>query len=372
MEENASEEPLGSSSKESFRPRGTKVLLPHGGLPEVIPTYLQRLIEATGGAQGPIGLQFVAQPEIEQLHYEGHASDPLMEDEHLVAPGLVYKYKAKFDDAGNLIAPGRALWTITFACAAYCRFCTRGREVGVPSGYVNPETGIAHSQHLPMNQIEKSLAYIESEPGLNEIILSGGDPLTLNPKVLLHVLTRLGQLQQQGKLAVVRIGTRVPIHNPIALRETQFDAIKQLKKPRLMIHINHPAELTSEAISVIDRLQRDCGAIVMSQTVLLKGVNDHPLTLRRLFEKLAGLGVVPYYVYQNDPVYWAEHFTVPIDEAIALWQMVRPLLSGVAATARFVIDTPGGYGKIPMPEGGAFPDFHPESFIDFTGKEFDL
>lgn len=360
--------------QELIYPRGVEVMLPHGGLPEVIPLYLQKLIAETGGPTGPIGLQFVAQPEKERLHFGGIASDPLLEDlsEIPEAPGLVYKYRARLAASGRVEYPGRALWTITRNCAAYCRFCTRGREVGIPAGMEGARSGtLSHTPRLSDEQIETTLQFIAKEPGLNEIILSGGDPLTIRPDKLHYVLGQLRQLQNLGKLDIVRVGTRVPMQNPVAVKEAHYRAIAQLRKPYIMTHINHPTELTIGALTVLDRFRRECDANVLSQTVLLRGVNDNVETLMELFNKMAGEGIQPYYVYQNDPVYWAKHFTVPILEAIDIWGQLRPRLSGLAATARLVIDTPEGYGKIPLPEGRAWRVDY-TSFRDFKGMTFPL
>lgn len=364
------------SPNEGLRPRGTRVMLSHGGLPEIFPPYLADLIQKTGGLTGPIGLQFVSRPELERRFFKSGMKDPLIEDEHEVAPGLVYKYTSNIDKKkkrGEMAYWGRALWTITRHCAAYCRFCTRGREVGIPAGQETASTAaLAHTPHLLMDQINETLAFIEREKGINEIILSGGDPMTVHPTILTYVLSKLGQLQQKGRLAIVRIGTRVPVHNPVLLRDDHFKAISQLKNPRMMVHINHYLELTPQMLGVLERFRKECGAIVMSQTVLLKGVNDDVETLYLLFTKLTSEGVVPYYVYQNDPVYWASHFTVPIKRAIKMWQKLRPMLSGVAATARFVIDTPKGYGKVPIPEGAGWDVNWNRGYRDFQGNWFPL
>lgn len=364
--------PIIESLGNGLRPRGTRAMLPHGGLPEIFPPYLADLIARTGGPSGPIGRQFVARPELERRFYEKGMKDPLMEDEHEVAPGLVYKYQSNLKNRkGKFIYAGRALWTITRHCAAYCRFCTRGREVGIPAGQEGgSRAALSHTPHLLMDQIEKTLAFIENEPGINEIILSGGDPLTINPKILRYVLGRLADLQRIGKLKIVRIGTRVPVHNPLLLRDEHYEAAKQIRNLRLMAHINHPLELTDQTLAVLERFRAEAGAIVMSQSVLLKGVNDNVETLYELFTKLATEGVVPYYVFQNDPVYWADHFTVPIKRAIKLWQKLRPKLSGVAATARFVIDAPKGYGKVTVPEGGSWQVDYDEGYRDFKGRRF--
>lgn len=357
---------------EKLIPRGTEVMLPHGGLPEVIPPYLQKLILETGGPNGPIGLQFVARPDLESSQYDTSERDPLLEDLNEVAPGLVYKYRAGVDQEGHSYA-GRALFTITRNCASYCRYCTRGREVGIPANQESDLGGaLSHTSHLSKEQINESLEYIKNEPGLNEIILSGGDPLTVKPEVLGYVCYKLGELQRSGKLSIVRIGTRVPIHNPGQIKDVHIEALKFLRNPRFMIHANHPAELTPQALEVLQRLKREAGGTIMSQTVLLRGVNDNIDVLYGLFTKWAEEGFVPYYVFQNDAVSWAKHFTVPIEEAIQLWQKLRPRLSGVAATARFVIDVEHGYGKVAVPEAGAWNIVWSDGFTDFKGNKFHL
>ncbi len=364
------------SKQSPLRPRGTEVMLPHGGLPEIFPPYLADLIERTGGPDGPIGRQFVARPNLESRYFKVGMKDPLMEDYHEVAPGLVYKYRSNSKDKkkkGDFPYNGRALWTITRHCAAYCRFCTRGREVGIPPGKEGGSAAaLAHTPHLLMDQIEETLTFITNEPGLNEIILSGGDPMTVNPKILQYVLGKLGELQRLGKLRIIRIGTRVPVHNPLLFRDEHYEAAKQVRNLRLMVHINHPFELTPQTRGVLERFRREVGAVVMSQSVLLKGVNDSAETLYTLFSELASEGIIPYYVFQNDPVYWAKHFTVPIKRAIKIWQKLRPRLSGVAATARFVIDVPQGYGKVPLPEGAAWNIDYNKGYHDFKGKRFSL
>lgn len=348
-------------------------MLHHGGLPEVLNPYLIKLIEDTGGVDGPIGRQFVAKPEEENayLSQTDEASDPLLEEEHEVAPGLVYKYEGGEDTEGSYY--GRVLFTITRNCAAYCRYCTRGREVGIPKNMQGPHEGaLSHTPHLSKEQIDESLNFIRSHPEINEVILSGGDPMTVNPIVLDYVLTTLGDMQRNGELDFVRIGTRFPIHFPEGIKEHHYAAVEKLVNPRLMIHVNHASELTPEALSVLTRFRKQCDAVVMTQSVLLHGVNDNVDVLTELFNKAAKYGMIPYYVYQNDPVNWAKHFTVPPQEAYDLWQKLRPRLSGIAATARLVIDTPGGYGKIPLPEGDAWNVDINQGYKDFKGQKKDF
>lgn len=343
-------------------------MLEHGGLPEVLNPYLIELINNTGGPEGPVGLQFIARPELEQEDNNSQHLDSLNEDEHEVpqAPGVVYKYEAGEDEYGQY--PGRVLWTVTRNCAAYCRYCTRGREVGIPAYMDGPTSGaLAHTPHLSKEQIDQSLAYIAETSGIREVILSGGDPLTLKPEVMKYIFYHLGKLQREDKLDIVRVGTRVPIQNPRMLKDHHFEALSYLRYPRLMIHTNHAVELTSEAKNTLHQMQEASKGVVMTQSVLLKGVNDHPQTLRELFNLVAIEGWFPYYLYTCDLVGWANHFRNTFSEVIDIWGHVRPVLSGVAATARLVIDTPHGSGKVPLPEGNAWVIDYGQGFRDFKG-----
>lgn len=353
-------------------PRGTKVMLPHGGLPEVVSPYMLELIKKTGGENGPLGKQFIAQPEKEKRFCQKMSLDPLSEDKYEVAPGLVYKYRGKVDKTGKVIYYGRALWVITRFCTSYCRFCTRGREVGIPPN-VKKQTGVAIVQRpfLSDKEINQVFNYLKKRKELNEIILSGGDPLTCTQDYLTRIINGLTRLQKEGGLDIIRIGTRAPITNPLLVKEWHYKLLAKIKNPYLMVHINHPLELTPEALEVLANFRRKSLALILSQTVLLKGINDSVETLEELFLKMTKEGIRPYYLYQNDPVYWAKHFTVPIKRAIKIGQKLRPRLSGLAATARFVIDTPFGFGKIPVPEGNAW-EVDYSHFYDFKKKKHRL
>lgn len=317
------------------------------GLPEVVSPYLKKIINKTGGNQGPVGRQFIANVLKENCYSPKAVCDPLNEDKFLVAPGLVYKYC------------GRVLWTITFVCASYCRFCTRGREVG------NGKTFYSNKE------IDKTLKYLAGHPEIKEVILSGGDPLISPKKYLTKVINGLVELQRKGQIQIIRIGTRLPISNPVLIQPWHYRLVAKIKNPYLMVHINHPSELTQETITVLNNFRQKSGALVLSQTVFLKGVNDSVKTLTELFWKMTVEGIRPYYLFQNDPVYWAKHFTVPIKRAIKIWQQLRPQLSGLAATARFVIDTPYGFGKIPVPEGAAWKVDY-SAFFDFHHQKHQL
>jgi lysine 2,3-aminomutase len=344
--------------------------IPQESLPEVVSEYLRDLIKKTGGTNGPIGRQFIMQKSQHAWSSDAYDNDPLDEDEHEVAPGLVYKYRGKIAKNGTVTTYGRALFTVTRFCSSYCRFCTRGREVGLPATK-NKKTGSALFQKpfLSPDDLKKTFAYLAKHKEINEVIVSGGDSLVSPKEYLTTVVNELVALQKKGHIQIIRIGTRLPISNPRLLQQWHYDLIATIKNPYLMVHINHPKELTDESLAVIQKFRKECGATVMSQSVLLKGVNDNAQTFIDLFNKLAVNGIRPYYVFQCDPLPWAKKFIVPPHKAIELWKQIRPRLSGVAATARLVIDVPHGYGKIPLPEGDAWNvDF--TKYRDFKKKQF--
>jgi lysine 2,3-aminomutase len=339
--------------------RGNTVSHSGGSLPEVISPHLQKLIEQTGGVNGPIGKQFVAQPDKEKEKLHESDEDPLIESEHEVAPGMIYKY------------PGRVLWTISRFCASYCRFCTRGRLVGIPPNKSSTKgEALRQRPFLSENDLRKSFDFLKKHPEINEVILSGGDPLVVPRVYLERVINVLAKLQKKGQLKIVRIGTRAPVSNPSLIHDWHYQIIAKIKNPYLMVHFNHPVEVTSEAVKILDRFRKESNALILSQSVLLKGVNDNVKVLKELFTTLTVNGIRPYYIFQNDPTSWGTHFTVPINKAIKIWQQLRPQLSGIAATARFVIDVPHGYGKVIVPEGSWEVNF--DHYVDFSGKKHRL
>ncbi|KKR34010.1 MAG: Lysine 2,3-aminomutase [Candidatus Gottesmanbacteria bacterium GW2011_GWC2_39_8] len=300
------------------------------GLPNIASPHLQKLINETGGPSGPIGLQFIANKDLEDKELGFITNDPLIEEEHQVVPGLVYKYSGTKD--GKI--KGRALFTLTFKCASYCRFCTRGRIVGTDK------------PSLTTLEINNVIKYIKSHPEINEIILSGGDPLASPPPILRYALQELSKIKT---LDIVRIGSRLPVHNPYAVTDQTIESIKQIKDPYIMVHINHPAELTDKTIEVLDRFRHECMATVMSQSVFLAGVNDDFDTLYELFNKLAKIRVRPYYLFRCDPVPWAKHFTIPFEKEIEIVSKLKSVLSGTAATFKYIVDVPEGFGKLEVP-----------------------
>lgn len=363
-----------NSIMNNFSPRGLKVMLPHGGLPESISPYLLDLIDKTGGPKGPIGLQFIAQPEKEHpgasRGLNKKALDPLNEDLHEIAPGVIYKYRGKIKagPSGKVTQYGRILWTITRLCASYCRFCTRGREVGLPPMHKNSSTAtIANKFFLSDEEIQKVFSLLKSHPEINEVILSGGDPLTAPEPYLTKIIQGLAKLQKQGHIDLIRIGTRLPVHNPSAIQNWHYQLLAEIKNPYIMLHINHPAELTEQTKTALYDFRKISLATILSQTVFLKGVNDSEDTLHELFINLTKEGIRPYYLLNNDPVYWSRHFTVPIKRAAKIWGRLRPRLSGICDTAKFIIDVADGYGKIAVPEGNSW-DVDLTHYRDFKGK----
>jgi len=265
--------------------------------------------------------------------------DPLIEEKFTPVKGLIHKYA------------NRALVLLTMSCAAYCRFCTRQRTVS------EIEKG-----RLTDNDLEKIVDYLQKHPEIKEIILSGGDPLTV-PELLEKALAKFSSLPQ---IKVIRIGTRVPVSEPKLVTEGLLAAIREVKQPLyVMIHFEHPTEVTSETIEAVEKLRR-AGAILFSQSVFLKGVNDQVAVLEQLFTKLVEIGVKPYYLFRCDPVAGTQRFWVEPEREVEIATQLRRRLTGLA-NPTYVIDTPDGSGKIPVPLN--FWEFKLDSFKDFEGKK---
>ncbi len=266
--------------------------------------------------------------------------DPLCEDEHTVCRGLVHKY------------PNRVLVLLTMRCAAYCRFCTRRRMVSeVEQGMV--------TEH----DLDKMVVYIKKHSEIKELIFSGGDPLVV-PDLLKRALKKLGGLPQ---IKIIRVGTRLHFSNPALVDKKVLDALRTVKnKPLyLMVHFEHPSELTAATKRAVKLLQ-SVSTMLLSQTVSLHGVNDSVDTLYNLFSGLIEIGVKPYYLFRCDLVKGAEHFLVDFKKERKIVSELRRQLSGIAMPL-YVIDVPGGNGKIPVPL-----DFWPLAdgvkYRDFLGK----
>lgn len=256
---------------------------------------------------------------------EAGCSDPLMEEKHEYVRGLVHKY------------PNRALIKVSYLCAAHCRFCTRIRQIGDPAGTLNDADiqGIAN--------------YLRAHPEIDDVILSGGDPL-FTPGICLKLLQELDSIPS---VRVFRIGTRLPLQEPESLfRQAQQKVLEQVKQMAatrpfyILIHAEHPDELQPESVAAIQELRRT-GAVLLSQTVFLRGINDEEEVLFQLFQQLFHLGVQPYYLYRCDAVQGLERFRCDPDKEKAIAAALRKRLSGIACPL-FVEDIENGYGKMPV------------------------
>lgn len=261
----------------------------------------------------------------EYLHLPGEALDPLGEDAHSPVPGLVHRY------------PDRVLFLITGTCAVYCRYCTRSRLVGNPGG----------EYHFHTTQWEQALAYIAATPTIRDVLLSGGDPLILSDDRLAWLLTRLRQIPH---VELLRIGTKIPAVLPQRITGALTRLLRRFHPLWMSLHFIHPDELTPEARQACARLA-DAGIPLGSQTVLLAGINDHIDTMKRLVHGLLAMRVRPYYLYQCDPILGSGHFRTPVAQGIELVRGLRGHTTGYAVPT-YVIDAPGGGGKVPLqPEG---------------------
>ncbi len=255
----------------------------------------------------------------EAVEVPGDLRDPLGEELHSPAPELVQRY------------PDRVLLLATDRCAVYCRFCTRSRMVG--------DGGGARS----LAKLEAALRYIETNTAIREVIVSGGDPLVMSTARIRALLERLARIEH---ILTVRIGTRAPVTIPQRIDDELCDALRTHPALWVMTHFNHPKELAPAARVALARLA-DRGIPVMNQTVLLRGINDEAAILEALFRGLVRERVRPYYLLQADPVRGTGHLRTPLQRGIELMAALQGRLSGIALP-KFVVDTPGGRGKVPV------------------------
>ena len=245
--------------------------------------------------------------------------DSLSEDAHSPVPGLVHRY------------PDRVLMLVTTQCASYCRYCTRSRIVGEPS------------EQFSRAEFDMQIDYLKRTPQVRDVLLSGGDPLVLAPKLLAELLGRLREIEH---IEIIRIGSRVPVFMPMRVDEELCDLLQQFHPLWLNIHVNHPNEITQELAEACDRMSR-AGIPLGNQSVLLAGVNDCIHIQRQLVQDLVRIRVRPYYLYQCDLVEGSGHFRTPVAKGIEIIEGLRGHTSGYAIPT-FVVDAPGGGGKIPV------------------------
>ncbi len=256
--------------------------------------------------------------------FTGMMEDSLAEDRHSPVPGLVHRY------------PDRVLMLVTTQCASYCRYCTRARIVGDPT------------QTFSRTDFEAQIEYLKRTPQVRDVLLSGGDPLTLAPKILEELLSRLREIPH---IEIIRIGSRVPVFMPMRVTAELTDMLQKYHPLWMNIHVNHPNEISQELADACDRLSR-AGVPLGNQSVLLAGVNDCVHVQRDLVQKLVRMRVRPYYLYQCDLVEGAGHFRTPVAKGIEIIEGLRGHTSGFAVPT-YVVDAPGGGGKIPV-----MPNYH--------------
>lgn len=283
---------------------------------DVTPYYIS-LIDPND-PDDPIRRQII--PRAEELQaFTAMMEDSLAEDRHSPVPGLVHRY------------PDRVLMLVTTQCASYCRYCTRSRIVGDPGQTFNRQ------------EFEAQIDYIKNTPQVRDVLLSGGDPLVLAPKILEELL---GRLREIPHVEIIRIGSRVPVFMPQRITQELCDMLGRFHPLWMNIHVNHPNEISAELEAATDRLTR-AGIQLGNQAVLLAGVNDCVHIQRELVHKLVRIRVRPYYLYQCDLVEGAGHFRTPVAKGIEIIEGLRGHTSGYAVP-QFIVDAPGGGGKIPV------------------------
>ena len=285
-----------------------------------IPPYYFSLIDPDD-PQDPIRLQSVPSP-LELRNESGYElEDPLEEDQDAPVPGLTHRY------------PDRVLLVTTHVCTMYCRFCTRKRATMVRGGW----------DAVSRND-ERMIEYVRDHPEIRDVIVSGGDPLTLPAVKLRFFLESLAAIPH---VDVIRIGTRVPVTLPQKLYDQELiDLLASAEKVWIQTHFNHPREITPEAARVCKALLRG-GMPVNNHTVLMKGVNDTLETMRQLMRALLRIKVRPYYIFHCDPVIGAGHFRTSVWKGLEIMEGLRGHLSGLGIPT-YVVDSPHGGGKIPL------------------------
>ena len=268
--------------------------------------------------QDPVAKQYV--PQIEELKIlPNERIDPIGDEAHSPVKGIVHRY------------PDRALFKLANVCAVYCRYCFRREMVGPRADILKPEDRNA------------ALDYIRNTPSLWEVILTGGDPLVVSPRQLNEVMDALCGTEH---VQVIRIHTRVPIADPSRITAELCAALKREKAIYIAVHINHAQEITPKVEAAL-RMLHDAGCVLLSQSVLLKGVNDDANTLEDLFRQLTALRVKPYYLHHPDLAPGTGHFRLSLKRGQAIMKELLGRLSGIARP-HYMLDIPGGHGKVPV------------------------
>jgi lysine 2,3-aminomutase len=281
--------------------------------PMRVNAYFLELMQRAGE---PLIRQVVPDPV--ELEDTVGLEDPLSEEANSPVPHLTHRY------------PDRVLFYLTNECAVYCRFCTRKRKVGL-------------GRAVTVEHIEKGIRYIRETRQVRDVLLSGGDPLMLDDERIEWILRKIKEISH---VEVIRLGTRIPSVLPMRIGPSLVKILKKIRPLFINLHFNHPSEITDEAERACARLA-DCGAVLGNQTVLLRGINEDPEILIRLFRKLLQLRVRPYYLLQADQTRGTQHFRTRIESGLNIMRKLRGHISGLAVPA-YVLDLPRGGGKVPL------------------------
>ena len=280
-------------------------------------------------------------PDIREITDDAGIDDPLNEEGCSPVPGLTHRY------------PDRVLFLISSRCAMYCRFCNRKRKVG-------------RASMVTKESIKEGLSYIRCHREIRDVLLSGGDPLLLQDRELLTILTKLRSI---GHVEIIRIGTRVPCTLPHRITPQLTGMLRKFHPLYINTHFNHPLEITREATIACNRLA-DAGIPLGCQTVLLKGVNDDPAIIKELNQKLLKIRVRPYYLFQADMTKGTSHFWTPLSRGVEIISRLQGHTSGLCVP-HFAIDLLGGGGKIPLlPEFVLGTDGDHIVVRNYQGKEY--
>ena len=281
-------------------------------------------------------------PDTKELEDPEGFEDPLCEERDSPVPGLTHRY------------PDRVLLLVCNQCAMYCRFCTRKRKVGDPFKRITKE------------QILKGIEYIKEHSEIRDVLLSGGDPFLLSDSYLEWILKEIRSIPH---VDIIRIGTRVPCALPHRITPELAEMLKKYHPLYVNVHFAHPDEITELSAQACGMLA-DAGIPLSSQTVLLKGVNDDPDVMKKLMQRLLQIRVRPYYIYQADMTKGINHFRTKVEKGMEIIKAIQGWTSGLAVP-HFVIDSPGGGGKIPLlPDYLVTRDDNKVVLKNYTGKTY--
>ncbi|MEO5566852.1 MAG: KamA family radical SAM protein [Gemmatimonadaceae bacterium] len=297
------------------------------------------VLSVLGEPGSPVWQQYV--PTTDELDVVDGVIDSLDEDGDSPVPNITHRY------------PDRVLFLVSPVCASYCRFCTRRRKVGDP-------------EKIPLNQYESAFQYIASHPEIRDVILSGGDPMMLSDRRLEFIFQRLREIPH---VEIIRLGSRITAHLPERITDEFCEMVKKYHPIYMNTHFNHPNEFTPATITALAKLANS-GVVLGCQTVLLRGINDTPEVMKELMQILLKNRVRPYYLYMADQVAGGEHFRTTVEKGLEIIKALRGWTSGLAVP-HFVIDAPGGGGKVPLlPEYVEQMNEREVVFRNYEGQRF--